>query len=51
MSQTYQSLAHWRWDCKLCSEAHNLHDLLSVIMLIKPQSPVALLVILIRCST
>jgi hypothetical protein len=51
MTTVTNNLNHRTWDCKLCSEAHNLHDLLSVIMLIKPQSPIALLVILIRCST
>ncbi len=29
---TLKSLSHTVWDCKLCAAAHNLHDVLSVIM-------------------
>ena len=28
----YESLSHTTWDCKLCAAAHNLHDVLKIIM-------------------
>ena len=27
-----KSLSHSKWECKLCAAAHNLHDVLFVIM-------------------
>ena len=27
-----KSLSHSKWECKLCAAAHNLHDVLKMIM-------------------
>jgi len=27
-----ESLGHSKWECKLCAAAHNLHDVLKMIM-------------------